>query len=283
MRMSQHRPVLVALIAASIAAMLLVTVANAKPDNVLSSNPLVLRAFKDDGTWQGECWTWMKKLVEEATGKKVGFDYREGYFEAGGREVKATEALPGDIIQLADDRDTTPSADYPGLHTAIIYEVLGAGKFNVVDSNSQFDGMVRTRQYDPWAAAARYPNISVHIYRLTNYSEPPRDGTTPATLPAPVSVGDFATVNTPGDCLNLRSGAGLSYGQLSCLPNRTQVKVTNETITVAGRRWVGVTALGLSGWVAADYLDRSPVAGSGIGATKPAPAFRLFIAGVAGQ
>ncbi|MFQ5382533.1 MAG: hypothetical protein ACE5EF_13070, partial [Dehalococcoidia bacterium] len=112
-------------------------------------HPLVARAFEDLGTYQGECWPWVRQVVADSLGVRMGFDYRQGFFDAGAVEVHLAEAAPGDVIQLADDSYTNPDADYPGLHTAIIVSVEGPGTFEVIDSNSQWDGIVRTRSgYD---------------------------------------------------------------------------------------------------------------------------------------
>src|SRR3546814_9656002 len=62
----------------------------------------------------------------------------------------------------------------------------------VIDSNSQWDGIVRIReQYDPQAAAARYPTLRVHAYRFSavqGFSAP---------APAPTQTSQAATL-TPG-------------------------------------------------------------------------------------
>lgn len=70
-------------------------------------------AVRYDGTWQGECWAFVKKVVREATGQEMGFDYRQGYFDAGATEVTVATAQPGDIIQIANDFNSGPNADYP--------------------------------------------------------------------------------------------------------------------------------------------------------------------------
>lgn len=281
MVLSKHRTVLVGVFAAIVCAMLSVTATQAEEVEDLQttpSNAIVERAFNDLGTWGGQCWTWMRQVIEDATGKSVGFDYREGFFEAGAIEVTIDEAQPGDVIQLADDSYTAPDAGYDGLHTAIIYEVLGDGLFMVIDSNANFDEMVSTRLYDPAAAAARYSNITFHIYRFGDFpADAPR---VPAPAPAvavPLEVGDTATVNTPGECLNIRASAGRSAQQFNCLPHGTVVKVTSETAVVDGLSWVKVSANGVTGWVASDYLRKTEAQGSGVGPTRPAQTFRLFI------
>ncbi len=285
MPLTPRRPAFAAILISILGAMALMSMAQAAP-KATSTNAIVARALQEDGTWQGECWTWMRKVVEEATGKAVGFDYRKGFFEAGAVEVSPKNARAGDIIQLADDSYTAPDADYSGLHTAIVMENLGNGKFLVIDSNSNWDGVVRIREYDPGAAAARYPNISYRVYRIPNVGEV----LVPDVIePEPVAqqpylLGDLVTVNTPGDCLNIRTGAGSNFAAITCLKDKTSLKIAGPTVKVAGRNWTKVTSPSGTGWVATDFLSRPTGAGgAGTGITKPAPAFRLFIGGVVGQ
>ena len=114
-------------------------------------------ALQYEGTYQGQCWPWVQRVVLEATGRQMGYDYRLGFFEAGAFEVSVDEARAGDVIQIADDSYTAPDANYDGLHTAIVLDNYGGGVFRVIDSNSQWDGMVRIRDnYSPAASAVRY-------------------------------------------------------------------------------------------------------------------------------
>ena len=183
-----------------------------------STNPIVTRALRDLGTYQGECWTWMKQVVQDSTGAKVGFDYRFGYLDAGAVEVALKDAGQGDIIQIANDAWSTADADYDGLHTAIIISVNRDGTFEIIDSNQNWDGMVNLRSgYDP-AARAAAKGLNFHVYRFGAGSS-----SVPAkpvvTVAGPVAAGDLARVNTPGDCLRLRNApAGTitnSYGGLN--------------------------------------------------------------------
>jgi hypothetical protein len=203
------------------------------------------------GTHGGQCWTFMQTVVAEATGNRVGFAYRQGYFDAGAIEVSSSEATAGDIIQISSD--DAPGSYFPGVHTAIVLENLGGGVFDAIDSNQNWDEWVRLRPgYDPYAAADRY-GLQVHIYRFAEGST----GTSfVSAVPdaASVSSGDSARVATTGDCLNLRSDAALGSGRIGCLPNGTSVTVTGDAVAADGYSWVPVeTPLG-SGWVAANYL-----------------------------
>lgn len=209
-------------------------------------------ALKYDGTFQGECWGFVKRVVREATGREMGFDYRQGFFDGGAIEVTLAEAQVGDVIQFADDNNTEPWADYPGLHTAIILERTSTTTFDIVDSNSQWDGIVHTRQdYSPLDEAAM-KGLAFHIYRF------PGGGTTApsgeaASTPASGQQA-LATVATPNDCLNLRTGPSTSTEIQACMPDGTTLTVVGSQLDSDGRTWATVITPFGAGWAAADYL-----------------------------
>ncbi len=249
--------------------------ASAADDVTLSaSTALTQWATSALGQQQGECFPWLRRVVKAATGIQIGDDYRLGYLQAGAVEVSAQAAKRGDIIQIANDADTHPFADYPGLHTALVLDNLGGGKFRVIDSNSNFDGVVRIREtYDPGAAAARYPGLSFHIYRLPE--RPPSSVTPPppnsgVNTPGVIPVGAAAEIAAEGDCLRVRSIAGLSGTILGCLPTGMRVTVTQPGPDVDGYHWVTITNGVISGWASERYLR--PI-GSVVGASAlPTPA-----------
>ena len=228
------------------------------------THPIAVTALKYLNTHGGQCWTFMKKVVAEATGRQIGFDYRLGFFEAGAYEVSPEEAREGDIIQIASDANTSPWANYPGLHTAIILENLGGGRFNAIDSNQNWDEWVRLRpNYDPYAAAARY-GLQVHIYRipLDGWSAPapsvPAAETPPSTSEGEWAPGTQAVVSAgTGDCLNLRTAAGLGAARIDCLPTGTNVTVKSSAVSADGFAWVQVESPSGTGWVAANYLTKT--------------------------
>jgi hypothetical protein len=263
-----HRVILAA---AALPLLLLVLSANPNSAKAQTGSSIADTALQYVGTHGGQCWTFMQQVVLEATGRRVGYDYRQGYFQAGAVEVPASEATTGDIIQIAADSNTSPGASYPGLHTAIILENLGGGVFDAVDSNQNWDEMVRLRpNYDPYASAARY-GLQVHIYRM------PEGSAQTVSWDADNVDGIPATVSTGGDCLYLRSGAGLRTSGLGCLPNGTSVKVTGEAVVADGYTWVPVATSRGTGWVAGEYLsgidlDAAPAESGAIGASAPDPA-----------
>lgn len=279
MPLSPHRPALAAILVAFVAIISAVgLVQGATADT--PSNAIAERAVRDLGSWQGECWQWMKKVVSEATGRSVGFDYRQGYFDAGAIEISLTEAGPGDIIQIASDRWTSPDADYSGLHTAIILEANGDGSFEVIDSNQLWDGVVRLRSgYDP-AALSSARGLNFHIYRITAGATPQAAARAPQPAPTAASfqAGDRARVNTPGECLNLR--AEPVGNVITCLPHGTSTTVIGSPVTSAGMTWVQVQTPNGAGWMAAPYLQKEPSAAaspSGAGGVSPVYQYRAFI------
>jgi hypothetical protein len=240
-----------------------------------SLGPVAQTGAADIGQFGGECFPWVQRVVQEATGITIGPDYRVGYLEAGAIEVPLTNAQHGDIIQLADDRDTAPTADYPGLHTAIVLDNVGSGKFRVLESNANFDGIVGVR--DNWApleAASRHPGISVHVYRLpaspTN-SAPADAGGAITGPPASLVAGAIAVVVADGDCLRVRAVAGLRGEALGCVPTGERVTVAQVGEETDGFRWALVNAGSLSGWVADKYLRRVVVDAGAAESEPPKP------------
>lgn len=228
--------------------------------NADENGPIARVALSQLDTWGGQCWTWMQQVVFQATGRKIGYDYRQGFFEAGAYEVSAEEARNGDIIQVAKDSDTSPWASYPGLHTGIILKNLGGGRFDVIDSNQNWDEWVRLRpNYSPYDRAAQY-GLQVHIYRIPGGG--PGDSAA-AAAPAETTTlasGESARVAAEGGCLNLRSEPGLSGSRIACLQDGTQVTITGEAVSKDGFTWVPVSTPSGSGWVASRYLARAPAA-----------------------
>ena len=279
MPLSQHRPALAAILVAVVA--VLTAFSATRPAAAApSSDGIRSRALQDVGTWQGECWQFMKAVVRDATGIQVGFDYHYGYIEAGALEVGVNEAGPGDIIQIVDDSYTAPDADYSGLHTAIIVSSNGDGSFEVVDSNMNFDGMVNIRPaYNP-AVIAAARGLNFHIYRFGGTASVAPPPPPYVVVPGKAGAGDKARVNAPGDCLRLRSGPGGSVTH--CLGHGTQVSVTGGPVTVDGVSWTPVTTAAGTGWMATDFLQKEAPAAAGAGPTdgssvKPVFKYRAFV------
>ena len=290
MPMSPHRPALTGILLAVVAVLGLAAFSSDATAGSPSASDLIVRAaLKHEGTYGGQCWPWVQQVVYEAIGARIGFDYREGFFEAGAVEVSLADAAPGDIIQIADDHNTHPDADYPGLHTAIVLETLGNEIFNVIDSNWQWDGMVRNRPgYDPAQAAGRY-GMNYHVYRFAGSGTPPTPGsggttgttTTPAT---PLQAGDTARVNSHGDppCLNLRWAPGLANLPVGCLPDGSLVKVLTAAQALDRHQWVKVLVNGNQFYVAAEFLDRvstpeAPASSAAPGGPGHVLPFRTFV------
>ena len=272
MPLSPLRPALAAILVAFVAAATLFS--SPTPGYAAPTHPIAVRALDDLGTWQGECFIWVKKVVYEATGKQIGFGYRDGYLEAGAIEVSVADAQAGDIIQIVNDDWDGPGADYDGLHTAIILENNGDGTFDAIDSNQKWDGIVRLRpNYDP-ATQSRLKGIDFHIYRITG--EAPSGERSPSPAPEVVAKGDRATVNTPGECLRMRDEPGGDI--VSCLPHGTDVIIVSAPVTALGIQWVQVQTAAGTGWMAAQYLEVSnTTSAAGPVGDSPVLPFRAFI------
>ena len=229
------------------------SIATAAPE--VATVNLADEALKDLGTWGGQCFNWVKGVVDRATPYTMGWGYRDGYLVAGAVEVTLASAVRGDIIQLANDAITSPNVTYGGLHSSIVLENLGGGRFDVVDSNQDWDEVVRLRPgYEPLEAAARYLGISVRVYRFPGASAvdaPPPDSTQ-------IEAGAQGVVNAGGDCLRLRDAPGLSGTRLDCLPDGSVVTITGAAQTVDGLQWLPVSSALGDGWVAAIYIAGAP-------------------------
>lgn len=235
------------------------------------------RALRDLGTYQGDCWPWVRKVVQEATGKTMGFGYRAGYFQGGAVEVSMAEARAGDVLQISDDNNSDPGAYYPGLHNVIILENLGGGIFNAIDSNQNWDGVVRLRpNYAPYARAASL-GLDVHIYRFETggATGSGQVDPVPTAEPTPPAGSKAARVVTnDGSCLRLRSAPSAGSTILTCLADRSRVWVTGPAVAADGYTWVPVTTLAGSGYMAMEYLqlDASDEPNAALGpAQTPAP------------
>jgi len=231
---------------------------------------------------RGQCFPWVRSVVQTALGRVMGNDYHQGYLQAGGIEVPLLSARNGDIIQITNPANTAWDADYDGLHTAIVLDNLGNGKFRVIDSNSEWDGMVRVRDdYSPATLSARKPGLVVRVYRIegapgvvTPTAPVAPSFATTGTLP---EVGQRVTIAADGDCLRVRGAPGLGGNVLGCLPTGAQVTVIAAGPAADGYRWVQVNGGSVSGWLAADYLSASPAStvsppttAAGAAATPPA-------------
>ena len=283
--MSPHRLALAGILVFFLAGASATTVAFAAPaPNKDSSyvSPIVTRAMKDLDTYQGQCWPWVQRVVEETTGRKLGFDYRQGYFDAGAVEVNPSEAVSGDVIQIANDRYTAPDADYEGLHTFIITKNLGDGSFDGIDSNQNYDGVVHLRSaYRPGDKIKQYPGLNYHIYRFPVPGAPKPSGTvTSTTTQRALRAGDRAIVTAQGDGLNLRSGAGTDHAAIGRLPDGMTVTVTSPApVSATGREWVAISSPAGDGWVASEYLKllQSGAPASASGPARPLLLYRAYI------
>jgi len=284
MPLSQHRLALVGILLAIVATFSVRAASAAEEANTPTSNPIAARALRDLGTWQGECWLWMQRVVFDATGRKVGFDYIDGFFEAGAVEVSLKDAQAGDVIQVVSDRYHGPDADYRGLHTLIVLENNGDGTVNGIDANQNWDGMVELRfDYNPAEKALEY-GLNFHVYRFGATPGVSTRTSLPPTASKAVRAGDLAVVKAGPEGLNLRPEASTAQAPLGILRDGTQVTVLSDPLAAGGRQWVKISAPAGTGWVAAEFLEKQAAtsdgghtSGSGAGTTAPLRPFRSVI------
>ncbi|MDZ7728347.1 MAG: SH3 domain-containing protein [Dehalococcoidia bacterium] len=216
-----------------------------------------------------ECWTFVRQVVEAATGNLMGFGYHDGFIEGGAVEVSLETARRGDIIQLADPTNNGPGVSYVGLHTAIVLERYDDGTFaELLTRNYGWGEMVSVHDYDPMWSANRYSHIQPRVYRFTSMeSEAP-----PASEPAPTQepddldfgAGDRVRVSAGGDCLNLRAGAGTNHGVRTCMAHGAELTVIDGPVAAGSYTWVQVRMDdGTEGWVAATFLEVVDAASAG--------------------
>jgi hypothetical protein len=76
------------------------------------------------------------------------------------------------------------------------------------------------------------------------------------TVPAEgLGPGASVVVGGTGDCLNVRTGAGLANDAIACLPDGTEMTVLGGPLDVDGITWWQVETPGGTGWAAQEYLQ----------------------------
>jgi len=209
--------------------------------------------------YEGDCFPWVRRVIAEATGRAMGFGYRDGYLAGGAIEVPLDDVQPGDVVQIANDANNGPGVSYPGLHTAIVVARQANGLLEVIDSNSQWDGIVRLRpNYNPAASAAQY-GITARAYRFGT------TGSTPPPSPETGVTGETARVNSDGQCLNLRAQPSTSAAIADCIADGSTVSLLEGEAEADGHHWrYAMTNTGRTGWLAETFLtfNTSPTAPS---------------------
>ena len=277
MPMSQHRPALAAILVAFVAVLSLAAAlpALAAPTTASPGAVLSQDALRYDGTWQGECWSLSRRWSSRPPDARSASTIARASSTRARLKSRSPTPGAGDIIQIADDNNTSPDADYPGLHTSIILCANGDGTFQIVDSNSNFDGIVHVREgYSPRSAATRYGGLTFHIYRISG-SGPIAGPNTAAFREAPAHTSSPSTScaetrrqslhQHPGDVLRLRSAPNGAI--ITNLLHQTPVSIVALAGFANGYHWVHVSSPAGEGFVAAEFLARntgpaSPASGS---------------------
>jgi uncharacterized protein YraI len=148
---------------------------------------------------------------------------------------------------------------------------LGGVRFDAIDSNQNWDEMVRLRpNYDPYAGAARN-GLQVHIYRIAGGAAGGTVSAAAAESTTDWGAGDSAVVSTDSGCLNLRSEATIGAAKITCLPSGTPATVIGGPVTADGFTWIQVETSAGTGWVAARYMKKTaPAPIAAVAASAPA-------------
>ncbi len=108
-------------------------------DNAAIAN----KALTYVGKYQGQCRIFVNNVVMAVGGQNISTtnargDYFQSFLNAGGIRITDINQLSkGDIVQIGQYSSS------PSLHTFIIVSRVSGSTFNVVDSNSKRDGVVR--------------------------------------------------------------------------------------------------------------------------------------------
>jgi hypothetical protein len=133
---------------------------------VFQNSRLADVALADLGAERGSSKGAINHWAFEASGGfvKLGGSYFSDYLRNGGVAVTRDEAAAGDVIQLS--KDGAPASLVRGMHAAVVVaHDAGANTFEVVDSDSAGDGIVRRHTWDPYADAAAN-DLTLTIWRL---------------------------------------------------------------------------------------------------------------------
>lgn len=83
---------------------------------------------------------------------------------------------------------------------------------------------------------------------------PTVEGEAPAGASGDLAAGASAVVVNTGDCLNVRTGAGLVNDAIACIPDGTAVTILGGPTESDGLTWWQLDTPQGQGWAAADYL-----------------------------
>jgi len=90
----------------------------------------------------------------------------------------------------------------------------------------------------------------------------------------PLTPGKQAIIDAGGDCLRLRDKPGMNSNKLDCIADKTVVDVLEGAVITNDYRWQKVSANGLIGWMADEFLepyDDSPKCTSSAAITQNTP------------
>ena len=158
-----------------------------------------------------------------------------------GCEVYRVDAPSGVNLRAKPDVSSTKTG-------FMVYNYIFGISEKATDSKGALWGKVHYEEKDQWVAL---DYCDYYVGGPVNIDGKEQTEITPST-PASGTTGYEEWKITSTDGVRLRSGPGLSYGQIGLLTNGTTVKVT-ETKKSDGYTWGKTSYNGLSGWCALDY------------------------------
>ncbi|HEY5195473.1 MAG TPA: hypothetical protein VIJ51_00440 [Solirubrobacteraceae bacterium] len=214
----------------------------------------------------GQCKQAVNDWVAAASngGIRLGGSYYNDYVRVGAQSVGRDSAVEGDIIQLSVPG--SPNTYKYGMHTAVVVgHASGSNTFDVVDSNSQNDDIVRHHSWNPYSQAASY-GLQVNIWRTGQVTpvvtDPPPPVSTPTPTPTPtVFVHHVYGTCRDGACgLKVRTGPGFtSFAQVGVIPEGGEADVVCQArgervgnSSASSGVWDRLTS---GSWVADFYID----------------------------
>ena len=86
----------------------------------------------NDGQYVGSCRHFVGEVLRDV-GMDIGGGYKQAYLNHG-YEIAASEAIPGDIMQISNDAD--PETYVVGYHSAIVLENKGNNSFYLKETGN---------------------------------------------------------------------------------------------------------------------------------------------------
>ncbi|HSW92104.1 MAG TPA: hypothetical protein VLG09_05660 [Candidatus Saccharimonadales bacterium] len=138
----------------------------------------------------GECIKSVQRWVAAAGGYFGGGGVISGYVNSGAQEVSLTSAVKGDVIQYTNGNGN--DQDWSHVHTVVVINNLGNGRFDIVQSNSPAGSGLVTR-VNNWTPSPDSGWVS-RVWQFGTAT------TTPPPPPTPVDTDGDGTPDSSDSC-----------------------------------------------------------------------------------